>query len=239
MSFTFGQTLASNIVNNFNYLKSDYTGAFQITSIQNILINSLISLFFIFIFFHFGAKIKKIFFKNVNLFKNEPFIEIALGYIALGTGVASLGFFSLLYKPLLILFISIAILISLFPFSEFRNENQKIINFFKSLIRDIRSNKWIYTWIMLFIFIGFLKLQSPEMREDQYHTDLPVQYLKNHSIMIPSKEQIMVSASPQLSEMSYLIAIFLGSKEATRYIHFIFYILVLLLLYSLSKDKKY
>jgi len=239
MSFTFGQTSASNIVNNFNYLKSDYTGAFQITSIQNILINSLISLFFIFIFFHFGAKIKKIFFKNVNLFKNEPFIEIALGYTALGTGVASLGFFSLLYKPILILFISIAILISLFPFSEFRNENQKIINFFKSLIRDIRSNKWIYTWIMLFIFIGFLKLQSPEMREDQYHTDLPVQYLKNHSIMIPSKEQIMVSASPQLSEMSYLIAIFLGSKEATRYIHFIFYILVLLLLYSLSKDKKY
>lgn len=233
------EVFISSTIDNFNYLRNDYTGFHQTTSILNFLINLSISLFIIFIFLHFGAKVKKLFFKKETLFRTTPFIEIALGYITLGSIIALLGGVSLLYAPILISLIVLVISVSLYPFSEFKKENQKLLIFFKTLLKDIRKNKWLYTWILLFVLIGFLKLISPEMREDQYHTDLPIQYLKSHTTLLQSNEQIMVSASPQLGEMTYLIAIFLGSKEASRYIHFTFYILVLLVLYSISKNKNY
>ena len=57
--------------------------------------------------------------------------------------------------------------------------------------------------------------------------------------MVPSKEPLHVSASPLLSEMSYLIGIFLWSEESARYLHFMFYLLVLLTLFEFSKIKGY
>src|SRR3989344_182064 len=231
--------LFQNLINNYNFLQQDYIGIqFNISIVSNLIINITISSGLIIVFYLLGSKIKKCFLNKTNFQEQEIFIKIALGYILIGSGLAILGFFSLLYPVIITIYLSIIIFTAFFPFKLLKNL-QELNNFKKILFNDFKNHKWIFIWILLFISIAFIKLQSPEMREDQYHTDLPVQYLKNHTIMIPSKEQIMVSASPQLSEMSYLIAIFLGSKEAARYIRFIFYILVLLLLYSLSKDKKY
>jgi len=207
--------------------------------IYDLIINLLISLSLILIFYLIGSKIKSIILKKENYKAQEIFVKIAFGYIFIGSGLAIIGFFSLLYPLIITIYLLLCILLAFLPTNALKNKLIELSKFAKELYRDFKIHKWIFIWIMLFIFIGFLKLQSPEIREDQYHTDLPVLYLKNHSIMLPLKEQILVSQSPQLSEMSYLIAIFLGSKEAARYIHFIFYILVLLLLYSLSKDKKY
>lgn len=232
--------LISNIINNYSYLQRDYTGIhLDRMLIYNLTINILISLALILIFYLIGSKIKLVISKKENYLAQSIFIKIAFGYIFIGTGLAVLGFFSLLYPPIIIGYLLLCVLLAFLPINSFKNNLIELSRFVKELYRDFKIHKWIFIWIALFILIGFIKLQSPEIREDQYHTDLPITYLKNHTIMIPSKEQILVSASPQLGEMSYLIAIFLGSKEAARYIHFIFYILVLLLLYSLSKDKKY
>ncbi len=232
--------LISNIINNYSYLHQDYTGIhLDKIIIYNLIINVLISLFLILIFYLIGTKIKSIILKKENYLAQNIFIKIAFGYIFIGSGLAIIGFFSLLYPLIIIEYLLLCILIAFLPINSFKKNLIELRRFIKELYGDFKIHKWIFIWITLFIFIGFIKLISPEIREDQYHTDLPVIYLKDHGIMRPSKEGIMVSASPQLGEMNYLIAIFLGSKEATRYIHFIFYCLVLLLLYSLSKDKKY
>src|SRR3989344_1498396 len=233
-------SLIQNLINNYNFLQQDYTGIqFNASIVLNLIINISISLGLIIVFYLLGNKIKNIFLNKNNLQEQEIFIKIALGYIFIGTGLAVLGFFSLLYSSAITSYLTIMVLLSIFPLHSLKENIKELNKFKKQLFNDFKIHKWIFIWIALFILIGFIKLQSPEMREDQYHTDLPIQYLKSHTIMLPSREGIMVSASPQLGEMSYLIAIFLGSKEATRYIHFIFYILVLLLLNSLSKDKKY
>lgn len=232
--------LIPNIINNYNYLRQDYIG-FHLDKlvIYNLIINSLISFLLILIFYLIGSKIKLIISKKENYSAQEIFIKIAFGYIFIGSGLAIIGFFSLLHPLVIIIYLLLCISLAFLPISSFKNNLIELRRFVKELYRDFKIHKWIFIWIMLFIFIGVIKLISPEIREDQYHTDLPVQYIKNHTIMLPSGEAIMVSASPQLGEMSYLIAIFLGSKEAARYIHFMFYILVLLILYSFSKDKKY
>lgn len=232
--------LISNTINNYNYLRQDYIG-FHLDKlvIYNLIINLLISLALTLIFYLMGNKIMLIISKKENYSAQEIFIKIAFGYIFIGSGLAIIGFFSLLYTPVIIGYLLLCVLLAFLPINSLRNNLMELSKFVKELYKDFKIHKWIFIWIMLFIFIGIVKLISPEIREDQYHTDLPVQYLKSHTIMLPSREAIMVSASPQLGEMSYLIAIFLGSKEAARYIHFIFYILVLLLLYSLSKNKKY
>ena len=232
--------LIQNLINNYNFLQQDYIGIqFNISIISNLIINITISSGLIIVFYLLGNKIKNIFLNKADFQKQEIFVKIAFGYIFIGSGLAIIGFFSFLYPPIIIGYLLLCVLLAFLPINSFKNNLIELSRFVKESYRDFKIHKWIFIWITLFIFIGFLKLQPPEIREDQYHTDLPAQYLKNHTIMLPSKEQILVSASPQLGEMSYLIAIFLGSKETARYIHFIFYILVLLLLYSLSKDKKY
>lgn len=82
-------------------------------------------------------------------------------------------------------------------------------------------------------------LINPEVREDQYHVDFPRIYLNNQTIMIPPEEQLHVSASPMLAEMSYVAGIFLWSVESARYIHFAFYLLTLLTLLEFSRLKSY
>ena len=97
----------------------------------------------------------------------------------------------------------------------------------------------VLTWVSLFIFLAVINLINPEVREDQYHVDFPKMYLNNQTIMILPKEGFNVSGSPMLGEMYYTIGIFLWSQESARYIHFIFYILVLLTLLEFSKVNDY
>lgn len=55
--------------------------------------------------------------------------------------------------------------------------------------------------------------------------------------MHETRDPLRVIAYPQLAEMIYIIPIFLGDKESTRFIHFGFYLLIILLLFSIAKKK--
>ena len=230
-------SLPSNIFNNFNYLKQDYLGLnLNFDVLINFTFGFIISISFLIISLLVGQKIRSLFFKNTSEDINY-LIDTALGTIAIGTGIAFLGFFSLLNASVLLIYLFVLFIIAFYKFKpSYLNGVEKKISLNLKLLRQ---NKFVFLWLSVFILLALVNLINPEIREDQYHADLPKMYLSQQTIMLPSKEQIHVSASPLLSEMSYLIGIFLWSKESARYIHFLFYILVLLTLFEFSKIKEY
>ncbi len=232
-------SLPENILQRIEFLQQDYVGITLDISVFNIFFVSLaFALFLTLLSYSLGKKISAPFNgKRENTY--DYLFFIAVGYILIGTGIAFLGFLSLLNFVSITLFLSLIVAYSfIFPFSlkqNFFNLTSHVKNDFLYL----KTNKFVFLWTTLFILLAVIKLINPEVREDQYHVDLPVMYLQNSTIMIPPREQISVSASPLLAEMHYTIGILYFSKEAARYIHFVFYILVLLTLINFSKLKDY
>lgn len=229
-----------NIVENYKFLKEDFTGiSFNLTGIIGVIESFLLSVIIILIFYLIGKKLKHLFFKNYNT-DLEYFVNIALGYIAVGTGIAILGTFSFLYSSVLLTYFFIVIGIALYPFDDLN----KSIKYFFGLIREsylsLKINKWIYMGVFAFVLISLLRLIPPEIGEDAvgYHTDLPFLYLKSHTMIIESKEIQRVIPVPQLGEMTYLVAEFLGIRDASRYVHFMFYFLIVILFFYISSNKK-
>lgn len=230
-------TLPSNILSNLNYLKQDFIGFnLNLSFITNFILGFVISISFLLVSLLIGYKIRCLFFKKIT--KDISYlVDIALGTILIGTGIAILGFFSLLKTPILFSYLAILLFIALFRFN---------LDYIKDTagsllgnLNSVKKNKFVCIWLTLFILLALVNLINPEIREDQYHVDLPKMYLSKATIMIPPKEQFHVSASPLLSEMSYTIGIFLWSEESARYIHFIFYLLVLFTLFKFSQLKEY
>lgn len=233
------RSLPENILHRIEFLQQDYIGITLDIKVFNIFFASLtFALFLTLLSYSLGKKISASFNgKRRNSY--DYLFFIAVGYILIGTGIAFLGLLSLLNFASITLFLSfIAVYSFTFPFSlkqNFLNLTSHIKNDFLYL----KTNKFVFLWTTLFILLAVIKLINPEVREDQYHVDLPVMYLQNSTIMIPPREQIGVSGSPLLSEMHYVIGILYFSKESARYIHFVFYILVLLTLINFSKLKDY
>ena len=229
-----------NIVNALLYLKQDFTGFnLDIGYLLNVAEGFVIAVSLIYLTLLLGKTIKKLFFKDQELTGYNFLVEIGLGYIIVATGIGFLGFFSLLnsvsislYLFGLVLFVATTTKKSLLTTSD-------ISNWIKKITAEFDKNKLIFSWIILFIFMASVNLINPEIREDQYHVDLPAQFLKAQTIMIPSRETQKVSASPLLGEMYYTIGIFFGSKESARSIHFIFYLLVLATLFYISKKSEH
>ncbi|MCL5432987.1 MAG: hypothetical protein M1524_02630 [Patescibacteria group bacterium] len=228
----------SNFLINYDYLVHDYKG-FVLTDFisffYHILINLFVSFFIFLITYLIGKKVKALFFKSTDY---DIFIEIAIGYLIIVGGITIIGFFSAFYDYVLSIYFIFIILVAFYPFSFRIRAIQNIFTSFKKDLIDFKLNKSLFILLFLFVILAFLRLQLPEIREDQYHTDLPVRYLKEHTIMLFAKDPLVAIPAPQLGEMYYLIPIFFGLKEVTRYIHFFFYILVILLLYSFSKKQK-
>lgn len=232
--------LIENIINNWNYLGNDFLGfSLNISVIINFFINFLIALFFIFSSFAFGEKLIKI---TGGRFKKNNFnylIFIGVGYIFISFGFALLGFFSLLNPFAMIFYLSLIIIFSFFfPFSVKEKYISLRNSFIKSFVH-LKSNKFVFIWVVLFIILALVNLVNLEIREDQYHVNFPKIFLSYQSIMVPAKEPFHVSASPMLSEMYYTMGIFLFSKETARHIHFLFYILTILTLVEFSRFKNY
>ena len=233
-------SLPTNIFTNFNYLKQDYVGInFDLNIFTNLFFGFSIVLGLVLISYLLGKKISNLLFKKGNKLNINYLLHIALGYIAFSTGIAILGFFSFLNPTAINLYLILILIISLHPFNKARLIFNNIYIGIIKKINHLKKNKFIFIWICLFGFIAFINLINPEIREDQYHVDFPKIYLEQQTIMIPPKEGLRVSASPLLSEMTYLVGIFLWSNESARYIHFIFYILVLLTLIEFSKLNSY
>ena len=232
-------SLPENILQRIILLQQDYIGITLDIKVFNIFFVSLaFALFLTLLSYSLGKKISVPFNdKEENTY--DYLFFIAVGYILIGTGIAFLGFLSLLNFTSITLFLLFIIVYSFtFPFSlkqNFFNLTSHVKNDFLYL----KTNKFVFLWTTLFILLAVIQLINPEVREDQYHVDLPVMYLQNETIMMQPREQISVSASPLLAEMHYVIGILYFSKESARYIHFIFYILVILTLINFSKLKDY
>ena len=233
-------SLVGNIINNWNYLVNDFLGfSLNLSVIINFLINFLIAFLFIFTSFSFGKKLIQML--SIKLKNNDYnyLIYIALGYIFISTGFALLGFFSLLKPPIILFYLTLVLIFSfLFSLSLKKNFYSLSKGFIKSFTL-LKLNKFVFTWVILFIVLAFINLVNLEIREDQYHVDFPKIFLANNTIMTLPKEPFYVSASPMLSEMFYTVGIFLFSKETARYIHFSFYVLAILTLIEFSRLKKY
>ncbi|MCL4417281.1 MAG: hypothetical protein M1365_11385, partial [Actinobacteria bacterium] len=128
-------------------------------------------------------------------------------------------------------------ILSIYPFEILKKIYSELKQSFASF--KINKNKKTIFFIFLFILLAFLKLQTPEIREDQYHLDLAKEYYSKGSIMADSKQMFYVLPTPQLGEMFYIISFLFNTKESARFIHFTFYLLVLLCLYNFSKYKNY
>jgi hypothetical protein len=227
-----------NILNNFINVRNDFI-AFSINpeGIAHFFSSFFLASLIFVVFYSIGEILRKLFFKEIKQFRF--FISIALGYIVIGTGIGILGMFSLLQTDILVMYLLVVLLIALYPF--LRGESlhsfiKQIVDIRKSLL--LRKNI-IVLGVLLFVLIAFLRLMTPEIGEDGYHTDLPRMYLNAHTSMIESKEVQHVIPYSQLAEMIYLIPSFFGDKEAARFIHFGFYILTIALLFRFSQEKKY
>lgn len=230
--------LFQNIINNFNFLRNDFDGfIINFSGIGQFFLHILIALSIFIIFYYLGLKLRRLFFKENK--KYNFFINIALGYITVGTGIAMLGVFSLLQSGIIWAYLIVITLISLYPF-RFVPLKKAFLFFHLKKIREVLpAHIDIASWgVLLFILIAFLRLITPEIAEDAYHTDLPRLYLASHTTIHETRDLLQVISYPQLSEMIYLIPIFLGDKEATRFIHFGFYLLIVFLLFTIAKNLK-
>lgn len=232
-------SLPGNILQKINYIQQDYVGLrINYYILEDFFINLLFAIFTVFLSYSLGKKIFSLL-KDTTKTSYNYLVLTAIGYIAIASGVTILGLFSFFNFTFITLYLFFIIFYTLLlPFSLKEN----LISFFNHIKKDfkhLKRNNFVFVWTILFIFIATLNLINPEVREDQYHTDLPIIYLKNQTIMIPPKEKISVSASPLLSEMYYAPGILYLSKGSARYMHFTFYIVVLLTLINFSKLKRY
>lgn len=229
-------SLPENIFTKINYLKQDYVGlSMNFDVLINFTLGFIISVSFLTISLLIGQKIRKFFFKKTPN-GIDYLTDIALGTILIGTGISLLGVFSLLNSFALLSFLIILLIFSLYKFQPnyLHNARKKLLFNLKLL----KQNKLVFLWLLLFIILALVNLINPEIREDQYHVDIPNVFLNSQTTLIPPN-QAPYAPLPMLSEMMYLIGIFLWSNESARYIHFMFYILVLLTLIEFSKLKNY
>lgn len=237
--FNILEKLPSNILNNLNYLKEDFAGiSFNFPGITLVIINLLFAVFLFLILYLLGNKMQNIFVKKGG--EKNLFANFALGYILFGTVIAILGILSILYLPVLYVFYLLVVAATIFPLKTLKVRILGLNQLFKQVKKVTKTNKWVVIAIGLFVLIGFLRLIIPETSEDAvgYHTKQPRMYLANHTTMLESKEIMQVMYYPQLSEILYLATYSLGIKDASRYIHFGFYLLILLFLFSLIKQGK-
>lgn len=188
------------------------------------------------IYYLFGDKMRRLFFKESAEY--SPYINIVLSYILVGTLIGILGFFSLLNPMILDSFYLLVILIAIFPI----NLNKKrITDAFIKYSKLAKLKKWSFvkSIVLFFILLSFIRLSIPEIEEDTYHTDMPVFYLSQHTTMLETRDPLHVIPFPQLAEMNYIFPVMIGEKDSARFLHFSFYLLIILLLFTYSSKKEH
>lgn len=232
--------LIQNIINRLSLLQQDFIAFnLDLTPLLTLILGFIFSAIFFSCSYFIGNQLRKKNTSDINIPNLTFFIDITLGYLLIGSGIAILGFFSLLNFYLIWIYIFIVFTLTGYLFLKQEKqikENKKQIKVF---LGKVKQNKFIFIWTFIFVFIALINLVNPEIREDQYHVDFPKIYLNQQTIMIPPMEQLHVSAAPLLSEMTYLIGIFIWSNESARYIHFMFYLLVIFTLFSIGLNTKY
>ena len=227
--------LLQNIANNINELRQDFIGlSLNLSGIGYFFLHILIAVSLFILFYFLGKKIRRLFFREQK--ESMHFINIALGYLVIGIGLGVLGMFSLLSPQVITVYLFIVLLIAFyaFPYQKLFSINLKQVSF-----NILSTNKFVIFGVLLFVLIAFLRLMTPEIAEDGYHTDNATLFVQSQTILHESRDSLHTLPFPQLPEMIYMIPIFLGDKEAARFIHFGFYLTVILLFFAVTRNKMY
>lgn len=233
-------TPLDNILKNFFLLQSDFVGIqINVAGISYLILSFVLAVLFTAIYYSIGKRIGT-FFKWNRYTHINGFLFVALGYIVINTGLAVLGMFSLLHPVVFWIFIVIILYISFYPFDRLVSYRDLVRKLIHEIVSIRKYNKWIFLGVILFISISFFRLIPPESGEDAigYHTSDPHLFLVNKSTMLDYRGPPHVLPAPHLAEMSYLVFEFVGHKDASRYLHFIFYVLVVFVLFFIGRDKK-
>ena len=227
--------LLSNISQNFTYLKNDFIGiSINFSGVMEVFLNIIFSILALAAYYVIGEKLSQ-FLIDVSLNKYKHFVFIAIGYVVSGTLIALFGLFSLLYPPILSMFAIIFLVCGVYFFVK---KLKYIGRLFNQALIIFQSKPVLYSMVLIFVLIIAFRLLIPETAEDDYHTDLPNLYLFSKTTMLSIIHMQHVITYPQLAEMHYLLAIFLGLNDATRYLHFLFFLLTLCLLIELGEKKQ-
>lgn len=227
------------ILERFEQVREDFIGIrFESNIFLELLHIFLITFFLFFLYYSIGKRIRRLFF-NAQIVQKSFFINVALGYIFIGTCLALLGSFSLLNRTVITGFLVCITIVLVFSFrltKQFVRKNWTL----KKVKKYFKDYSWIKISICAFVFITFLRILPPEIGADalDYHTSFPRLYLKYQTMMLPALGNESYITIPQLGEMSYVLTEFFGVRDASRFIHFGFYILTLLLLCSICSEKE-
>lgn len=230
-----------NIVDNYKLLREDFIGfSFNFVGVSSILVNLVFAIILVIVLYIIGEKIKSLFIKK-NYGNVDVFIDIALGYIFVGLCLLVLGMLGLLYKSTVCIYLIILLAISLYPLFTLKNRLGPLVSILREYGEQFSKNKIINIMVLGFIVIGFLRLIPPETGVDAiwYHTDYPQTYLNQHSMMnVDPKGNYYPIVAPGLGDTLYIITESLSLKDASRYIHFSFYV-ISIVLYLVVFGKKY
>ncbi len=146
-----------------------------------------------------------------------------------------LGISGLLYKNVVFALSSLYFIIGVILFRD------KLTVFLKNLkktfyLRDKFSLILIF-FLIVQIIVNFIGVLGPEIGFDAlwYHLTLPKIYITYHSIFNIPGNLLYYSDMPKLTEMIYVPALMFGNSTLAKFTHFIFGILVLFVLYRLSR----
>jgi len=159
-----------------------------------------------------------------------------------------LGVLGLIYKPLFASFTLIFIFILSFYYKT------NLINFLKKTIFPRVANKsinlrYLFKYIkknrfqsllilvlVLQLLVNLVGVLGPETSFDAlwYHLTLPKLYILQHSIFHIFGNLLFYSDMPKLTEMLYIPLLLFGNELGVKFMHFIFGILILIVIYKLS-----
>lgn len=152
--------------------------------------------------------------------------------------IFTLGLLGLLYKNN-IFFITVFFLILVFPWKK---RERLLTSIFKNMqsLRFVITNKFNFLFFSLIIIqalVNLIGVLGPELSFDSlwYHLTLPKIYLENHRIFYISGGLFYYSVMPKLTEMIYIAALAFQDEILAKFLHFIFGILSIIVLYKLSR----
>ncbi len=227
--------ILSTFITNLILLKQDFIGiTFSLQSFVNFFFSILFVFVYIVFLFFFGEKIIKLL-KYSSQALQDSLIKIALGHIFFSTGIFILGLFSILTPTIISCYTIIVLIFSFIPLEmkNFIDTKKQWGMLFQKMWKE---NRLLTITLLLFLTVGFLRLLVPEINSDAtyYHHDYPQEYIRIHSLMEKPEGILLYLTTPQLGQMIYIITQLLQLENASRVIHFTFYILTFLALLVVS-----
>jgi hypothetical protein len=152
-----------------------------------------------------------------------------LSYLILALGILNILYPSLVLTVLLIWLMFLAFLfkkqIRSFSFKNFRKVNTD------------KKDRFLFAILFVLVLINLIGVFGPETSFDSlwYHLTIPKIFILHHSVYFISGNLFYYSLMPKLTEMLYIIPLILGNEIGAKILQFIFGILILYVLYKISR----